>query len=82
MYQIDIAWLEIFFSTKQQQPITSIFPWLYIVMLVVGCLVLRFFNNNIQRHKHQSIVDAQHVNKTLPADKIELCANCGKEGRI
>ena len=49
---------------------------------MVSCLVLRFFfNNNIQRHKHQSIVDAQHVNKTLPADKIELCANCGKEGR-
>ena len=54
--------------------------WLYIVILVVSCLVLRFFNNNIQRHKHQSIVDAQHVNKTLPTDKIELCANCGKEG--
>ena len=44
----------------------------YVVILVVSCLVLRFFNNNIQRHKHQ--------NKTLPADKIELCANCGKEG--
>ena len=47
---------------------------------MVSCLVLRFFNNNIQRHKHQSILDAQHINKTLPADKIELCANCGKEG--
>ena len=63
--QIDIA--GDFFSVKQQ-PITSIFiMWLYIVVLVVSWLVLRFFNNNIQRRKHQSIV-------------IELCANCGKEG--
>ena len=50
--------------------------WLYIVILVVSCLVLRF----IQRHKHKSILDAQHINKTLLADKIEVCANCGKEG--
>ena len=54
--------------------------WLYIVVLMVSFLVLRFFNNNIQRHKHQSIVDAQHINKTLSAGKNELCANCGKEG--
>jgi len=63
-------------------PDTSIsIMWLYIVILMVSWrLVLRFFNNNIQRHKHQSIVDAQHINKTLLTDKIELCANCGKEG--